>query len=668
MHWNSSISLPSACRLSTVAVEINELSIRKTWIVIAWIWLAATTTGYSEKLQLNQPSIISQSESTFRESSLFQLADPSSRFSLTQVRQLPKSQWQSVPAANFNIAGGSCWAYTTLYSFEKQTIWLELQTHFIDTLTVWLISSGSEVKQYPTTGFRQLIQASHNPLRHRYYLFEMPLEKSQLYQVYIRGYVVPGTTLKYAVRYWDTIYLVNLLQKNSWNWAVFVGTMLMAILFALINFFLHPRPIYLYYMGYAACMTLYPLVNDGWGIFFPAWMYEWINPVSIGIPLITGIWCLLMFSRHFLSISADNPYWWLRLHPGWYAILPLAFVALSQYGYWQHDVLLVQIGYQTNVFMGLLVAGLWVSYIVYALRKGFRPAWLLLLSQVIMLGFYAVNLFLVNTGFIRQAFPDMLVFRLALVTDLLIITFGLTYRQKIIRDSQQQLQADNARQREKILEEQSRRQEEEIKALRLASELQSQRERLARDLHDGIGSQLSHIISRLDLLAFSSEHQPQIQRLSDFTRETNQHLRETIWVLHQETITLPEFASRLHGILLKCWEDRNIPALCWQGPSPVDNPVLSPVVALHLLRITQEAVNNAFKYARATRIQVRLEMKSGQLCLFIADDGAGFDPSAFQSGYGLVNMRKRVEEIQGSFKLNTSASGTYLEITLPLEN
>src|SRR5690606_20859946 len=140
-----------------------------------------------------------------------------------------------------------------------------------------------------------------------------------------------------------------------------------------------------------------------------------------------------------------------------------------------------------------------------------------------------------------------------------------------------------------VYEAERQRQAEEIKALRLENELQAQREHLGRDLHDGLGSQLTHLISRLDLLAYNGTPYPgQLLRLSEFARDMNQTLRETIWLLDQETITMEAFGTRLYGMLLKVWDDREAPELHWNILNTPDNPVLSPLTALHLVRITQE--------------------------------------------------------------------------------
>lgn len=212
-----------------------------------------------------------------------------------------------------------------------------------------------------------------------------------------------------------------------------------------------------------------------------------------------------------------------------------------------------------------------------------------------------------------------------------------------------------------------KRQAEEIKALRLERELQAQRERLGRDLHDGFGSQITHIISRLDLLAHTgASDKSQLLRLSEFAREMNQTLRETIWLLDQESITAEAFGARLHGMLLKVWEDREAPVLQWKFLNTTQHQVLPPLLALHLVRITQEATNNALKYASATQTSITLAVQKTELRLTVADNGVGFDIHTAGQGFGLTNMRKRTEEAKGTFKVHTGPSGTSIEVLLPI--
>jgi len=94
------------------------------------------------------------------------------------------------------------------------------------------------------------------------------------------------------------------------------------------------------------------------------------------------------------------------------------------------------------------------------------------------------------------------------MTDMLHNALGWTFRQMQQYKTKEQLQAAHNMLQHIALEAERQRQKEEIKALRLEKELQAQRERLGRDLHDGLGSQLTHIISRLDLLACAGTPDP----------------------------------------------------------------------------------------------------------------------------------------------------------------
>ena len=218
-----------------------------------------------------------------------------------------------------------------------------------------------------------------------------------------------------------------------------------------------------------------------------------------------------------------------------------------------------------------------------------------------------------------------------------------------------------------LLELERARSAEEIKALQLENDMNAQRERLGRDLHDCFGSQLTHVISRLDLLASNHEtDQQQLLRLNEFVREINRTLRETIWVLDQEAVTTRAFGARAQGMLLKIWEDRETPVLHWQFHTDCDGLLMQPIVALQFIRIIQEGTNNALKHAQASRIEVALKIQRRSLELTISDNGQGFKTSNDCFGYGISNMRKRAEGIKGTFRLKSAADGTRIDISMPI--
>ncbi|KAA3437707.1 sensor histidine kinase [Rufibacter hautae] len=218
-----------------------------------------------------------------------------------------------------------------------------------------------------------------------------------------------------------------------------------------------------------------------------------------------------------------------------------------------------------------------------------------------------------------------------------------------------------------LVEAEQKQHDAELKAVELEKELQEQREKLGRDLHDGFGSQLTHLISRLELLAYHKLPDPnQLLRLSEFTREMNHTLRETIWLLDQEQITIEALGGRMHGLLLKIWEDREVPDLNWNLLTTKEKINVEPLIAMHLLRIAQEGTINSLKYARATQVNVTLEINQTGILLTISDNGIGLNSRSSTKGYGLSNIHKRAKEVQGTFYLDSSTSGTCIKVKLPL--
>lgn len=197
-------------------------------------------------------------------------------------------------------------------------------------------------------------------------------------------------------------------------------------------------------------------------------------------------------------------------------------------------------------------------------------------------------------------------------------------------------------------------------------QLQNQREQIARDLHDGIGSQLTHIISRLDILAYNHKGmENQLTDLRDFTSETVQQLRETIWVLSQIEITYGQLTERIRGLLTRISTDVDYPKMkiTSYGEGTL---LLPPQLASSIFRIVQESVNNAIKYAGCTEIVVCLATDQNSLTLLVSDNGKGFSQEKVSPGYGLQNIKKRAEELYGSLKIDSSCDGTNILVEFPI--
>ncbi|MDP4150617.1 MAG: two-component regulator propeller domain-containing protein [Bacteroidota bacterium] len=193
----------------------------------------------------------------------------------------------------------------------------------------------------------------------------------------------------------------------------------------------------------------------------------------------------------------------------------------------------------------------------------------------------------------------------------------------------------------------------ELKSRRLAmkQQLVNERERISRELHDNIGSQLSYISNNIDWLietpgSFSKEEETKrLSFVSDTAKTLVADLRETIWAMKKESITLEELADRLKAFLqsqciLRPLMDVSI------SETIENNTSFSPTEALNIFRTCQEAITNSIRHSQAGRISLTIEAGQGvAYCLTVEDNGKGFVRQMhYPDHYGLENMANRAAE------------------------
>ena len=235
----------------------------------------------------------------------------------------------------------------------------------------------------------------------------------------------------------------------------------------------------------------------------------------------------------------------------------------------------------------------------------------------------------------------------------LIIMFGVSmFRQQAIK--RRQLETEAALQEERARAEGRRKLEEE-------------RNRISRDLHDHIGSQLTIISSQIDNLAFkeaSEERRTSFEKISDHTRDTMAQLRETIWAMNNDEINLEMLSAKLQDFMNRsAHEGRSLMVQNHCEPQLV----LSPEQTINLFRICQEAVQNAVKYAEFHELKIAFSSDAHSLQVRIEDDGVGMEMDGSVKGYGLQNMQARMQQMKGSFKMESEiGKGTRIYLSLPI--
>lgn len=189
-----------------------------------------------------------------------------------------------------------------------------------------------------------------------------------------------------------------------------------------------------------------------------------------------------------------------------------------------------------------------------------------------------------------------------------------------------------------------------LRQIELQQKIQRERERISRDLHDNVGSQISYLVSNIDWITrHTTDEQEQQERLGSISTTAQNmmgNMRETIWALNKTAISLEELSDKLkaytqhllqYNQLTKFRSEEQLTGGC----------TLVPADALNIFRICQEAVSNAIKHAETALIVVSIQSSHPNSFLIqITDTGTGFDESEIENNghYGLENMRHRAAE------------------------
>jgi signal transduction histidine kinase len=193
----------------------------------------------------------------------------------------------------------------------------------------------------------------------------------------------------------------------------------------------------------------------------------------------------------------------------------------------------------------------------------------------------------------------------------------------------------------------------------------AERNRLALELHDAVSQKLFGLVLTADAAGTLLERDPaaareQVAKLQALAAETLDELRSLVFELRPPDLEKDGLggALRKHVEVLRRLEQRDIELVLPEELSA--DAVRDPEV----LRIAQEALQNALRHAQASRVAIRLRADDGRLVLEVEDDGVGFDPGVVRSrSLGLTSMEERAQRLGGTLEIrSTPGTGTTVRL------
>jgi signal transduction histidine kinase len=193
-----------------------------------------------------------------------------------------------------------------------------------------------------------------------------------------------------------------------------------------------------------------------------------------------------------------------------------------------------------------------------------------------------------------------------------------------------------------------------------------ERQRLTREMHDGLGGQLISTLSMVE------RGRGDAGEIAEALRRALDDIRIVIDSLDPETTDLTTSLGKLRARLTPALR-RNGIELVWNVDDVSGLQGFSPEISLHLLRVIQEAVTNAVRHARPRRVEVSVKCpdtgerqgRKGRLHVCIRDDGCGLPPGR-SGGRGIQNMHTRARELGAELVLRDAEPGTRVDLRMPL--
>ena len=197
------------------------------------------------------------------------------------------------------------------------------------------------------------------------------------------------------------------------------------------------------------------------------------------------------------------------------------------------------------------------------------------------------------------------------------------------------------------------------------------RRRVARDLHDDMGSTLSTInilseMARMKIRSDVDKTSEYIGKISDNSSRMMEAIDDIVWSINPMNDSMQKITARMREFATSVLEAKDID-IDFKVEEAVNHLTLDMEARRDFFLIFKEAINNAAKYSKCNHISISIHVRQKRLLLDIRDDGIGFDVNVADNGNGLINMRKRADSLKGKIVIASNPGmGTQVSLNVPV--
>ena len=202
-------------------------------------------------------------------------------------------------------------------------------------------------------------------------------------------------------------------------------------------------------------------------------------------------------------------------------------------------------------------------------------------------------------------------------------------------------------------------------------ELERVRTRIASDLHDDIGSNLSLIAGLSEVLRqqtrqVDSQIAERLSVIANASRQSVEAMGDIVWAVNPKRDNVLDLAHRMRRFGSDSLKARNI-EFRLAAPKPNQNVKLNAEVRREVFLVYKEGIHNIARHSGCQTAEAALKIERGMIILELRDDGLGFDEANVDQGHGLESMRRRAEKLGGRIDVSSRpGAGTTMTLTAPV--
>ena len=302
-----------------------------------------------------------------------------------------------------------------------------------------------------------------------------------------------------------------------------------------------------------------------------------------------------------------------------------------------------------------LVAGLLFISILKMKRLGVSSYFFILLATLSLIVF-GTTFQLFMTGFIPEVFFTHYSMHYAVVFQSVFLALAVNDKFRIIREENTQIQI-------KLVEALNQYSQN------LITNIEAERQRLAVDIHDGLGQNLltirNNILRTLKQKGISTKMQDTLDSLLDITTDTLEDTRAMSYNLRPPILNTMGLTVAIQSLVEKMRYSSSL-KITLKMEQSVDN-LIHKDLEINTYRILQESFNNVIKHAKAKKIDLSILQKKDLLEITFQDNGIGYDQNANIMGQGLLGIKERVALLKGTLNIiSNENTGTSIFIKIPI--